>query len=124
MPVRTLLATAALAFGLIATATPAAATQTQSCQLSVSDFYTSIAMQAVSARLDGCTSERIDNVEMQWAAAPEGPFTITYPADYMSLSTDGKRAIAYFLDPEQRGFCRAKATAGSLTAYSPGISYC
>jgi hypothetical protein len=121
---RALLAAAVLAGGLLASATPAAAAQTQSCQLSVSNFYMSIAMQTASARLDGCGSERIDNIEMQWASAPSGPFTATYPADYLSVSSDGKRAIAYFLDPDQRGYCRAKATAGSLTAYSPGTVSC
>ncbi|WP_117209316.1 hypothetical protein [Allorhizocola rhizosphaerae] len=124
MLARTLLAVAALACALFATATPAAASQTQSCQLTVSDFYMSIAMQTSSAGLYGCSSERIDGIEMEWAATPGGPFTVTYPADYMSVSSDGKRATAYFLDPEQRGYCRAKATAGALTAYSPNTVSC
>lgn len=124
MRARNLLAVAALACGLFATATPAAASQTQSCQLTVTDFYMSIAMQTASARLDGCTSERVDGIEMEWASTPGGPFTATYPADYLSVSSDGKRATAYFLDPEQRGYCRAKATAGTLTAYSPNTVSC
>ena len=120
---RALLAVAALAGGLFATATPAAA-GSQSCQLTVTGFYMSIGMQTSSARLDGCASERISSIEMEWAAASGGPFTVTYPADYLSVSSDGKRATAYFLDPEQRGYCRAKATAGSLTAYSPSTVPC
>lgn len=124
MRVRALFTAAALACGLMTAATPAAASQIDSCQLSVTNFYYSIAMQTASARLDGCTTERITDIEMEWAAAPGGPFTATYPADYLSFSTDAKRATGYFLDPEQRGYCRAKATAGALTAYSPGTVAC
>lgn len=121
--VRALLAVAALAGGLFATATPAAA-DTQSCQLTVSDFYYSLAMKTASATLSGCSGIHIDSVEMEWASAPSGPFTVTYSPGSMSWSSDGQRALAWFDDPDERGYCRAKATAGSLTAYSPDTSMC
>lgn len=128
MRIRRLVTTAVVAGGLLtAGAGPAIASPseagTTSCTLTVSNFYYSIGMQTANAQLTGGCSGPIDMV-MEQAASPAGPFWQVDTLYHLTRSSDGTRVIGYFTDPEQRGYCRAKATAGSLTGYSPSAVSC
>jgi hypothetical protein len=124
------LTTALLTAGLLAAgagsaaASPVSAPEAAgSCTLTVTDFYYSIGMQTASAKLSGGCTGYIDIV-MEQAPSPAGPFQEVDTLYYLQQSADGTAALGYFTDPVERGFCRAKATANGLTAYSPNAVSC
>jgi len=127
--VRSLLTAALITGGLFAAgASPAVAspihtTQAESCALTVSDFYMSIGMQTATARLSGGCTATID-IAMEQSSSPDGPFYQVDTLDYLQQSSDGTAATGYFRDPEERGYCRARATASGLTAYSAHAVSC
>lgn len=125
MRIHRLVSVAALAAGLVAVATPVSATpatapvRASACSLTVTDLYYSIGMQTAFARLSGGCLGPID-ITLEQAATPAGPYHEEPDAlYYLQQSTDGTAATAYFTDPAERGYCRARANAGTLVAYSP-----
>lgn len=128
MRTRTLLAAFALTAGLFAaSASPAAsapAGQADACSLAVTDLYYATGMNNANATLSGgCTGDV--GVMLQRADSLSGPFQDEPDAVYyVQQYSDGTGARGWFLDPAERGYCRAKATFGSLTAYSPNATGC
>ncbi|MEW2386526.1 hypothetical protein AB0873_31380 [Micromonospora sp. NPDC047707] len=130
MRIRSVVGALVLAGGLVATATPAAATPTlavdqgSGCSLSVTDLYHSIGMQTASAKLSGGCSGPID-IALEWAASPSGPYQEDPEAlYYLQQSSDGTAATGYFIDPDERGYCRARANFETLVAYSQNPVSC
>ncbi|WP_431936251.1 hypothetical protein [Micromonospora sp. RP3T] len=115
---------------IVATAVPAAASsvspaeQTSPCELTVSNLYMSIGMQTAFAKLTGGCSGYIDIV-LERADSPSGPYQEDLESlYYLQQAADGTAATAYFMDPAERGYCRAKATFGTLTARSSNPTSC
>ncbi|OZV78224.1 hypothetical protein CA850_20670 [Micromonospora echinospora] len=129
MRIRSLASAALLAGGLIATATPATAAtvapaQRTSCSLTVTNLYYSIGMQTAFAKLTGGCSGPID-ITLERAATAAGPYQEEPEAlYYLQQAADGTAATAYFMDPAERGQCRAKASFDTLVAYSPASVSC
>ena len=129
MRIRSMVSAAVLAKGMVAVATPATATaaapeQGTACSLTVTDLYYSIGMQTAFAKLSGGCSGPID-IALEWAAAPAGPYQEDPEAlYYLQQSSDGTAATAYFTDPAERGYCRAKASFDTLVAYSQNSVSC
>lgn len=128
MRIRTLMTATALVGGLFAAAaTPAsAATPAEAmdgCTLTVTDFYYSIGMQTAFAKLHGGCTGTIDMV-MEQSDSPTGPFHQVDTLYHVQQSADGTAALGYFMDPDERGWCRAKATGNGLTAYSANAVRC
>ncbi|MCX4472990.1 hypothetical protein OOK41_22195 [Micromonospora sp. NBC_01655] len=124
MRIRSMVSAAVLAGGLVAAATPAAAApaaaplQGSACSLTVTDLYYSIGMQTAFARLSGGCSGPID-IALERADAPAGPYQEDPEAlYYLQQASDGTAATAYFTDPAERGYCRARASFDTLVAYS------
>lgn len=128
MRIRSMVSAAVLAGGLVAVATPAttaaAPEQGTACSLTVTDLYYSIGMQTAFAKLSGGCSGPID-IALERAAAPAGPYQEDPEAlYYLQQSADGTAATAYFTDPAERGYCRAKASFDTLVAYSQNPVSC
>jgi hypothetical protein len=130
MRIRSLVGAAVLAGGLIAagatpaTAVAAAPDQSTACSLTVTNLYYSIGMQTASAKLSGGCSGSIDIV-LEQAATPAGPYQeVPEALYYLQQSADGTAALAYFMDPAERGYCRAKASFDTLVAHSPASVSC
>ncbi len=129
MRIRRMVSAAVLAGGLVAAATPATTTaaapeQGTACSLTVTDLYYSIGMQTAFAKLSGGCSGPID-IALERAAAPAGPYQEDLEAlYYLQQSSDGTAATAYFTDPAERGYCRAKASFDTLVAYSQNSVSC
>ncbi|MFI6822766.1 hypothetical protein ACIBJE_17695 [Micromonospora sp. NPDC050187] len=129
MRIRSLASAALLAGGLIATATPATAAavapeQSAACSLTVTNLYYSIGMQTAFAKLSGGCSGPID-ITLERAVTPTGPYQEEPDAlYYLQQAADGTAATAYFMDPAERGYCRAKASFDGLVAHSPASVSC
>lgn len=129
MRIRNLVCTVVLAGGLLSvTSTPAAATQDSTladgCSLTVTDLYMSIGMQTAFAKLGGGCTGYID-ITVEQGDSPTGPFVEQPEAlYYLQQAADGTAATAYFMDPAERGYCRAKATGAGLTAFSANSVSC
>lgn len=130
MRIRSMVSAAVLVGSLVAMATPAVAApvatpaQVSACSLTVTDLYYSIGMQTAFAKLSGGCSGPIDIV-LEQASTPAGPYQEEPDAlYYLQHSADGTAATAYFTDPAERGYCRARAGLGTLVAYSPNPVGC
>lgn len=129
MRIRSMVSAAVLAGGLVAAATLATTTAAApepgtACSLTVTDLYHSIGMQTAFAKLSGGCSGPI-YIALERAAAPAGPYQEDPEAlYYLQQSSDGTEAIAYFTDPAERGYCRAKASFDTLVAYSQNSVSC
>ncbi|MEV4755584.1 hypothetical protein AB0J86_10805 [Micromonospora sp. NPDC049559] len=133
MRIRSLISGAVLAGGLVAGAaspvlaapsTSAPSTPAAACTLTVTNLYYSIGMQTAFARLSGGCSGPI-GITLLRADSPTGTYSPEPDALYaLQQASDGTAATAYFTDPEQRGYCKAQATYGSLTALSASPVNC
>ncbi|BCL18143.1 hypothetical protein [Micromonospora sagamiensis] len=129
MRIRSLAGAVVLAGGLVGAATPAVAVaaapdRSTACSLTVTNLYYSIGMQTAFAKLSGGCTGPID-IALERAVTPAGPYQEEPDAlYYLQQSADGTAATAYFTDPAERGHCRARASSGTLVAYSPSPVSC
>lgn len=128
MRTRTLLAALVVAGGLFTAAvSPAAAapaTSTAACSLAVTDLYYATGMNNANATLSGGCTGVVDMMLLR-ADSPSGPYQDEPDAVYyVQQYNDNTGARAWFLDPATRGYCRAEATFGGLTAVSPNYVSC
>lgn len=81
-------------------------------------------MQTAFAKLSGGCTGHIDIV-LEQATTPAGPYHEEPDAlYYLQQAADGTAAAAYFMDPAERGYCRARASVDGLVAYSPAAVSC